>query len=116
MDGVSYTVPFKGIYEQYQQLSMNDSFNENNEKPCYCKIKDWRSKKIIFCYKQDVSEITLLSGVKRESDIMKINAVVGNPPYHEIVSKAKGNKSLGKNLFPHFTQLQQSNLPHLYQL
>ena len=104
MDGVSYTVPFKGIYEQYQQLSMNDSFNENNEKPCYCKIKDWRSKKIIFCYKQDVSEITLLSGVKKEGDIMKINAVVGNPPYHEIISKAKGNKSLGKNLFPHFTR------------
>ena len=36
---------------------------------------------------------------------MKFEAVVGNPPYQEIVSKNEGNKSLGKQLFPLFIQL-----------
>lgn len=36
---------------------------------------------------------------------MKFEAVIGNPPYQEIVSKNDGNKSLGKQLFPLFIQL-----------
>ena len=36
---------------------------------------------------------------------MKFGAIVGNPPYQEIISKTHGNKSLGKQLFPQFIQL-----------
>lgn len=38
-------------------------------------------------------------------DIVNFNAVVGNPPYHEIISGNMANKSLGKELFPDFMLL-----------
>jgi len=37
-----------------------------------------------------------------EEKMLKFAAVVGNPPYQEIISKAVGNKSLGRQLFPSF--------------
>ena len=41
-----------------------------------------------------------------EGDIMiTFEAIVGNPPYQEIVSKAEGNSSLGKQLFPNFIKI-----------
>ncbi len=36
---------------------------------------------------------------------MKFGAVVGNPPYQEVISKTQGNKSLSKQLFPQFILL-----------
>lgn len=36
---------------------------------------------------------------------MKFNVVVGNPPYQKNISKSKGNKSLGKQLFPMYIRL-----------
>lgn len=35
-------------------------------------------------------------------DNMKFDAIVGNPPYHEVISSEEKNKSLAKQLFPHF--------------
>ena len=46
MDSMSFTVPFQEIYEQYQQMS----FGIDDKKECYCKIKDWRSKEILYYY------------------------------------------------------------------
>ena len=37
-----------------------------------------------------------------ELKMIKFDAIIGNPPYQELVSKSAGNKSLGKQLFPSF--------------
>lgn len=37
-----------------------------------------------------------------ENDMIKFEAVVGNPPYQEIVGNSNSNKALGKQLFPSF--------------
>lgn len=39
-----------------------------------------------------------------EHGIMKLDAIVGNPPYQENISGSKGNASLSKQLFPYFVQ------------
>lgn len=44
MDGIQFTVPFGTISEQYKQLTLEGSLDNNTNK-CYCRIKDWRSKK-----------------------------------------------------------------------
>jgi hypothetical protein len=36
---------------------------------------------------------------------MKFNAILGNPPYQENISKSEGNSSLSKQLFPGFIEL-----------
>ena len=43
--------------------------------------------------------------IKEGDEIVNFNAVVGNPPYHEIISGNMANKSLGKELFPDFMLL-----------
>lgn len=47
MDGIQYTVPFCSISEQYQQLTIININSEDAPEPCYCKIRDWRSKETI---------------------------------------------------------------------
>jgi len=53
MDGITLTVPYQRVYEQYQQLTIdvckNELVNKKNNK-CYCKIKDWRSNKTEYYY------------------------------------------------------------------
>ncbi len=46
MDGLKFTVPYEDIFEQYYQLTLGEINTESNQ-PCYCKIKDWRSKEIL---------------------------------------------------------------------
>lgn len=36
---------------------------------------------------------------------MKFNAIVGNPPYSELISNDSGNSSLSKQLFPYFIEI-----------
>lgn len=40
-----------------------------------------------------------------ETEMLKFEAIVGNPPYQEIISSNKSNKSLSKQLFPDFIKL-----------
>lgn len=42
---------------------------------------------------------------KGENDMIKFEAVVGNPPYQEVISSNKSNKSLSKQLFPFFIKM-----------
>ena len=49
--------------------------------------------------------ITLNDIVIEGDEKMNFDVIVGNPPYQELVSKAAGNKSLGKQLFPSFIVL-----------
>lgn len=51
------------------------------------------------------NQIKLTDEPQEGEETVKFEAVVGNPPYQEIVSKNIGNKSLGKQLFPLFIQL-----------
>ena len=46
MDALTKTIPYQTVKEQYEQLSFLE--NETTSKQVsYCKIKDWRSEKII---------------------------------------------------------------------
>ncbi len=49
MDGLSFTVPFRKVTEQYKQLTLDDICSEQHEteKNVYCKIHDWRSKETV---------------------------------------------------------------------
>jgi len=50
MDGLKDTVPFETPKEEFQQISFYDFYsNEEKKEPksVYCKIKDWRSNKVI---------------------------------------------------------------------
>ncbi|OBX87690.1 Eco57I restriction-modification methylase domain-containing protein [Haemophilus haemolyticus] len=49
--------------------------------------------------------IALEDEIKAGEKTVKFGAVIGNPPYQEIISKSKGNSSLGKQLFPNFIKL-----------
>lgn len=40
-----------------------------------------------------------------QTDMIKFEAVVGNPPYQEVISSNKSNKSLSKQLFPFFIKM-----------
>lgn len=51
---------------------------------------------------------------KKES-VMKFNAVVGNPPYQETISKNDSNRSLSRQLFPEFIK-SATNLSKLSSL
>lgn len=57
--------------------------------------------------KQDITldKIRLNDEIKVGEKKVKFGAIVGNPPYQEIISKSKGNKSLGKQLFPNYIKL-----------
>ncbi len=62
------------------------------------------------------SDITLQDEVKGGDKKVNFGSVIGNPPYQKIISKAKSNSSLSKQLFPHYTILSMkisSNLSSL---
>ena len=49
MDGLTFSVPLSENREEYEQISLFDSFEDFNKKlePKYCKIKNWRSNIVI---------------------------------------------------------------------
>ncbi len=47
MDGLKHTVPFAVVTEQYQQMNIPNLFDENKTVPCFCKIRNWRSKETV---------------------------------------------------------------------
>ena len=50
----------------------------------------------------------------KEGSKMNFNAIVGNPPYQEIISQNENNASLGKQLFPQFIQFAiKMNTPYV---
>lgn len=61
MDGMRFTVPFYPISERYEQLSLLDIIGENTPDPCYCKIRDWRSKETVtyFSLVKEKEEVAL---------------------------------------------------------
>ena len=47
MDGIQLTVPFRAVSEQYHQMTMDEIKPGSQPEPCFCKIRDWRSKETI---------------------------------------------------------------------
>lgn len=47
MDGIQFTVPFRAISEQYQQLTLDKTIAGEQSEACFCKIRDWRSKETV---------------------------------------------------------------------
>jgi len=49
MDGLTFSIPFSELREEYQQISLFSNLEDLNEKPeqKYCKIKNWRSNIIL---------------------------------------------------------------------
>lgn len=47
MDGLKYTVPLATVREQYYQMDMFNTYEENEPTPYYCKIRDWRSRETL---------------------------------------------------------------------
>ena len=52
--------------------------------------------------KQFIDRVLKPSYWDRKGEKMKFDAVVGNPPYAEIISSSEKNQSLAKQLFPYF--------------
>ena len=48
MDGLKSTVPFATVIDKYQKMDTLKLFKETE--PCYCKIRDWRSKETVTFY------------------------------------------------------------------
>lgn len=118
VEDIIYSIPTSSIaYEFtrrfYEILNLNvdniaSGFNaydlievkDENGEVDYKKINDLFKQEKIF------SEITLKDEIKVGGDRkVRFGAIVGNPPYQEIISKSKGNKSLGKQLFPNYIKL-----------
>ena len=47
MDGIQLTVPFQTVTEQNHQMTMDDILGDKSPEPCFCKIRDWRSKETV---------------------------------------------------------------------
>ncbi|MCM1113520.1 MAG: Eco57I restriction-modification methylase domain-containing protein [Muribaculum sp.] len=75
MDGATCRVP------------MNDGL--------YCILKDWRTKRT--AEYRETAEKDAQTGAE-----MKFEAIVGNPPYQEIIHTDTDNRSLGWQLFPYY--------------
>lgn len=63
---------------------------------------DYQKISNIILQNKKFNTIQLNAPIMKEGDKMKVEAVVGNPPYQENISKTERNKSLGKQLFPWF--------------
>ena len=79
-------------FTSYDLLKIKDADNNID----YQKISN------IILQNKTFNTIQLNAPIMKEGDKMKVEAVVGNPPYQENISKTERNKSLGKQLFPWF--------------
>jgi superfamily II DNA or RNA helicase len=79
----------------YRDVSVNTHFFEDLENQLNQKNK-------LKTFIRKVKSGSSYWKVEGKNDDMKFNAVVGNPPYQEIVSSSKGNSSLSKQMFPKF--------------
>ena len=76
MDGLSGTVPLGVPQPVFEQMTLFDVEDEQEEKAPLCKVRKWRAKKTIL-YK----EIETKEG--KDMGKKKWDIVIGNPPYQE---------------------------------
>lgn len=87
----------QNIAKQIEAIYMFDK-NRNPGLTQECIVK-------IISQNKSFDQIKLTDTPQEGAETVKFEAVVGNPPYQEIVSRDVGNKSLGKQLFPSFIKL-----------
>ena len=109
-----YTIPTSGItYEFtrmiYEILGLNvDNIASEFTSYSLLDIKDEDGDidyaKIAALLKQNkpFDSITMNDEITEGDEIVNIDVVLGNPPYHETITSATDNDSLGKQLFPWF--------------
>ena len=114
---IIYSIPTSSIaYEFtrrfYEILNLNvDNISVDFNAYDFIELKDENGEvdytRINNLLKQDktLDKIRLNDEIKVGEKKVKFGAIVGNPPYQEIISKSKGNKSLGKQLFPNYIKL-----------
>ncbi len=112
-----YTIPTSGItYEFtrmiYEILGLNvDNIATKFTSYSLLNVKDEDDDidytKIAALLKQNkpFDTITMNDEIAEGDEIVNFDVVLGNPPYHEIISSNTANKSLGKELFPGFMLL-----------
>ena len=81
-------------FASYDLLKIKDADNNID----YQKISN------IILQNKKFNTIQLNAPIMKEGDKMKVEAVVGNPPYQENISETQENSSLSKQLFPLFIQ------------
>jgi len=94
----------------YKLLGLNiDNIAEKFDAFDLLKIKDKKNNidynkiKQLLGQNKKFSEITLReTTIQNENNMIEFDAIVGNPPYQEIISNEELNSSLGKQLFPYF--------------
>ena len=111
-----YTIPKSELcYELIRKVYQMSGLNVSNiaeqieaihlfDKKIYPDLSQESLIKII-TQNKPFNQINLTDEPQEGAQKVKFEAIVGNPPYQEIVSKNEGNKSLGKQLFPLFIQL-----------
>ena len=109
-----YTIPTSGItYEFtrmiYEILGLNvDNIASKFTSYSLLEVKDEDGDidyaKIASLLRQNkpFDSITMDDEITEGDEIVNFDVVVGNPPYHETISDATDNDSLGKQLFPWF--------------
>ncbi len=109
-----YTIPTSGVtYEFtrmiYEILGLNiDNIATKFNSYSLLEVKDeeddidYERIKHLICQNKPFDSITLLDEITEGDDKVNFDVVIGNPPYHEAISDATDNASLGKQLFPWF--------------
>lgn len=108
-----YTIPksklcYELIRKVYEMLDLNIQNIAEQIEAIYIFDKDSKmdikTLNKIFAQNKSFDRIKLTDEPQEGEEHVKFEAIVGNPPYQEIVSKNVGNKSLGRQLFPSFIQ------------
>lgn len=96
MDGLKDTVPLGKVYEKYEQLTLFnklESEDENEQVAVPCRIYNWRSK--VWLDFMDIKEMCIM-GKKL------FNYVIGNPPYNEDFENSGENGNFAKPVYNRF--------------
>ncbi len=112
-----YTIPTSGItYEFtrmiYEILGLNvDNIASKFNSYSLLNVKDedgdidYEHIASLLRQNKPFDSITMSDEIAEGDEVVNFDVVVGNPPYHEIISSNTANKSLGKELFPNFMLL-----------
>lgn len=95
-------------FSSYDLLKIKKTIQKGKRAGQPTKEIDYGRIKALLTQKKPFKEIKLSDNAAEGEEKVKFNIVVGNPPYQANVSTSKDNDSLGKQLFPAFTEMVYS--------